>query len=58
MNISFEYLYRDGANYKNWGEVIVEATPGLTIPELESQIREALIDGEHFVAEDANVPTL
>jgi len=58
VNICFEYLYRDGANYKNWGEVILKPTEGLDLIDADSQIRRALIDGEHFVAEQANIPTL
>jgi hypothetical protein len=58
MNICFEYLYRDGANYKNWGEVILKPTLGLDLAETDSQIRRALIDGEYFVAEDVKIPTL
>ena len=58
MNICFEYLYRDGANYKNWGEVILRPTPGFDITKADNQIRRALIDGEYFVAEEVKVPTL
>jgi len=58
MNIVFEYLYRDGANYKNWGQVIVAGSPEQTIDELEQRIRQNLIDGEFFVAEDIPLPTL
>lgn len=58
MNVSFEYLYRDASNYKNWGEVVLETTSGLDVAELERQIQRALIDGQNFVAEDVGVPTL
>lgn len=58
MNVSFEYVYRDGANYKNWGEVIFESTSGLDLDELEKQIIRGLIDGQNFVAEKVAVPAL
>ncbi len=59
MNISFEYLYRDAANYKNWGEVVFEtASDTLDLEDLDKRIRNALIDGEYFVAEVALIPTL
>lgn len=58
MNIAFEYLYRDGANYKNWGEAVLPTTSGQTLEQLDQQIRKALIDGEFFVAEEVELPTL
>jgi hypothetical protein len=58
MNVSFEYLYRDSANYKNWGEVIFEAASDSDLDDLDKRIRHALIDGEYFVAELAEIPTL
>jgi len=57
-SISYEYLYRDGANYKNWGEVILAASATADIPEIEEKIRKALIDECNFVAEDMKIPTL
>jgi hypothetical protein len=58
MNVCFEYLYRDAANYKNWGEVILEAEIDTDILEIENKVRDALIDGEFFVAENTELPTL
>lgn len=58
MNISFEYLYRDAANYKNWGQVVLSNDCDKALDEIESLIREALIDGEFFVAERVNIPVL
>lgn len=58
MNVSFEYLYRDGSNYKNWGEVVFESTSGSELDELERQIVQGLIDGCNFVAEKVEIPTL
>ena len=58
MNVVFEYLYRDGANYKNWGEAVLPTTSGQTLEQLDRQIRRSLIDGAYFVAEEALLPTL
>jgi hypothetical protein len=58
MNVSFEYLYRDGSNYKNWGEVVLTTTSKLPIADLERQIQQGLIDGGNFVAEELCIPTL
>lgn len=57
-NICFEYLYRDASNYKNWGEVIFPAEHDLDLVELESKLREALLDKTFFDAEKAGLPTL
>jgi hypothetical protein len=57
-NICFHYVYRDTSNYKNWGEVVFQASEDLPLNELEQKIRAALIDGEFFYAENANIPTL
>lgn len=58
MNIRFEYLYRDGGNYKNWGDVVVSNKENLDVDEIERRAREVLIDSEFFVAERARVPDL
>lgn len=58
MNICVEYLYRDAANYKSWGEVVFRNEGDLDILKIEEKIRAALIDREFFVAEKVGVPVL
>ena len=58
MAIVFEYLYRDGGNFKNWGEVSFKNEHALGVEEIDAQIRESLIDGMYFSAEKVGVPTL
>lgn len=58
MNVSFEYLYRDGANYKNWGKIVLTTTSGHELAEIEHRIREQLLDGTNFVAEEVDISTL
>lgn len=58
MNVCVEYLYRDAANYKSWGEVVFGNECDLDISKIEDRIRAALIDGEFFVAEEVGVPVL
>lgn len=58
MNICFEYQYRDGANYKNFGEVIFKADAETLLEEIERKIRNELIGSEFFVAEKVKIPTL
>lgn len=58
MNIRFEYIYRDAANYKSWGDVVFENATCRKLGELESSLRQVLIDGEFFLAKSCGVPDL
>jgi hypothetical protein len=54
-NIRFAYLYRDGSNYKQHGEVIFSNEGLLPLAEVEKQIRRALNDGEFFIARQVHL---
>jgi len=58
MAIVFVYLYRDGGNFKNWGEACFKNEQGLSLEEIDARIRESLIDGMYFSAEQVGLPTL
>jgi hypothetical protein len=58
MNILLEYLYRDAGNNKIWGEVIFSNKMSHDVSILEAKIKDGLIDGEFFVAEDVDLPSL
>ncbi len=49
----FEYMYRDGANYKAWGSLLLTGEP---TQEDISELKECLDSGEYFVAEQVGVP--
>jgi hypothetical protein len=49
----FEYLYRDGSNYKAWGSLLVSGEP---TPEDITALKECLESGEYFVAEQVGIP--
>lgn len=57
-NIKFEYLYRDGANYKIYGFQVFSNPAKLTIKEIEVPLRSALISGEFFDPQYWNIPRL
>lgn len=57
-NIQFEYLYRDAANYKNYGSVVFANPSNLSIAEIERQIRQHLIDGEFIDIAGLGIPHL
>lgn len=58
MNILMEYLYRDAGNNKVWGNVIFSNPLNIDAAVLHESIKNALIDGEFFVAEDVFLPVL
>lgn len=52
-NTALIYLYRDGANYKNWGRVVLSGEPH---DALRERIRNACQRSELFVARQIQVP--
>lgn len=58
MNILMEYLYRDAGNNKVWANVIFSNNLNVEAAVLDEGMRNALIDGEFFVAEDVFLPSL
>lgn len=58
MNIRFEYLYRDGGNFKKWGEVVFLNPHNVSVDVVMSMARDVLIDQTYFVANKACLPDL
>lgn len=58
MNMEFQYLYRDGANYKQHNSVVFSNAKGYTIQEIENAIKAALIDEMWFYAKKWNLKDL
>lgn len=51
----FEYLYRDGSNYKSWGTLVLRgATTTADLEVLKSKFE----SGEFFIAEQLGIPPL
>lgn len=57
-NIQFNYLSRDGANYKQYGFAIFPNTNNLSVEECTSIIYFKLISNEFFVPQDWGLPRL
>ena len=55
MNIKFCYQYRDGANYKQYNELIFANPTNKSSQKIELIIRQYLIDEMWFVADDWNI---
>jgi hypothetical protein len=58
MNITFKYLYRDGANHKNYNEIIFSNPISRNLQEIEKLVQEKLIDGKWFYCKEWNVPDI
>lgn len=48
MNIKPNYLYRDGANYKQFHYEVYSNIKAISIDEIEQRLRSQLIEGEWF----------
>jgi hypothetical protein len=53
MNSLFEYLYRDGGNWKQWGSVVFRGAPP---PDAEERFRKACDRSELFIADQVRLP--
>ncbi len=58
MNVKFNYLYRDGANYKNFNSVIFKNSKNLQIGDIDASVRSKLIDGTWFFASNWKIPDM
>jgi hypothetical protein len=55
-NIKFSYVYRDGANYKSWGNVIFANPDKLALDQIESRLVNAFLPDKLFIAHQISVP--
>ena len=55
-NIRFNYLYRDGSNYKSRGEVIFSNPENLTVSEIEEKLLQAFLPDKQFIASQITIP--
>src|ERR1700686_1520185 len=55
-NLRFKYMYRDGANYKNWGTVIFSNPEGLSLASIQARLQIAFLVDSTFVADQVRIP--
>ena len=55
-SIRFNYLYRDGSNYKSWGEVVFSNPEQLTLGEIETKLIDAFLPDKLFIASQVSIP--
>jgi hypothetical protein len=54
--IRFNYLYRDGANFKSWGEVIFANSSKIFLQEMEARLLHAFLPDGQFIAHQIGIP--
>jgi hypothetical protein len=57
-NLQLNYLYRDGANYKQFDFVIFTNPNGLALQDATILLRSKLISEEYFIPQDWKLPRL
>jgi hypothetical protein len=57
-NILFEYLYRDGSNYKAWGAIVFSNPMELLISEIDGRLRRAFDSELFFIANQIEIPEI
>jgi hypothetical protein len=55
-SIKFNYLYRDGGNFKSWGEVIFSNPEQLTLDEIATKLSDAFLPDKLFIASQISIP--
>ncbi|MBK9924326.1 MAG: hypothetical protein IPP66_03460 [Anaerolineales bacterium] len=55
-NIKFVYLYRDGANYKSWGDIVFPNPDELSLEEIEDRLNAAFLVDRLFIAHQISIP--
>ena len=55
-SIKFNYLYRDGSNYKSFGEVIFSNPENLHMNEIEADLLNAFLSDRLFIASQISIP--
>lgn len=58
MNIQLNYLYRDGANYKQHSYEVFTNNNSLNLKEVQKRLVQQLIDGEYFYSHKWGLPDL
>jgi hypothetical protein len=56
MNIKFNYLYRDGSNYKKWADVVFSNEDGVTTNAVTQNLHNAFLPDGLFVAHQVRIP--
>ena len=55
-SIRFNYLYRDGSNYKSWGEMIFSNPENLSTTNITKKLLHAFLSDKQFIASQVSIP--
>lgn len=55
-NIEFRYLYRDGSNYKFWGQVVFSNPEDVELNTVDILLRELFETEDLFIADQIDIP--
>jgi hypothetical protein len=55
-NIRFQYLYRDGSNYKRWGDVVFSNVDDLSAESILQSLRKSFSGDGLFIAHQIRIP--
>ncbi len=55
-NVKFVYLYRDGANYKVWNDVVFENPYNTSLDEIERILSSSFSPDKLFIANQISIP--
>lgn len=55
-NIKFRYLYRDGSNFKRWGEIVFANPSKISSYQMARILRKEWGEGGLFVAHEIRIP--
>src|SRR5450432_977249 len=57
-NVRFQYLYRDGSNYKKWGDVVFSNADDLSVESILKSLQQSFSDDGLFIAHQVRIPEI
>jgi hypothetical protein len=54
--VKLQYLYRDGSNYKKWGDVVFSNADDLSIESILKSLQQSFPDDGLFIAHQVRIP--
>lgn len=55
-NIRFNYLYRDGSNFKSWGGVVFSNPENLNVNQIKAKLLKTFLPDKQFIASQISIP--
>jgi hypothetical protein len=58
MNVRFNYLYRDGSNYKKWADVVFSNDAELSSDLINKNLKGCFLEDGQFIAHQIRIPEI